>query len=198
MVIKDVTKYFGFGVVLVEWLGLIVCVLITAPNWSEPASQFGYYTSTRIIFGATFTSGAILYYLFSRHLNAYWRHSSLFALLAGLGIVITAWVPYKPYVNDFIIDVHNLALVLAILLYATPLLFISYKKVHKEIARASHVAAYTMFTAVMCSLVARSLDFGVIISQLLSILPFHAWLITVNILLLRHHKEISKGHVGKL
>lgn len=195
---RNITKYFGFAVVGIEWLGVVLLMVFKQPDLSEPFSQYGYYDSTRITFGLLFTLAAATCYLFSTHLDAYWKHSSRVTFLAAIFFIITGWAPYTPAANAFILDAHNLAIVLAVLLYSTPMLFIGYKKAHKQISLVSRYLYYIMLFFVVVSLVARVFDIGVIYAQLASIVPFHIWLVTVNILLLRHHKEIAKGHTGKL
>lgn len=193
-----ITKYFGFTTVVIEWLGFLICASLYTPDWSEPVSQFGYYEATRVAFGVTFTLAAISYYLFSLHLNAYWKYTSRFAAISGACFIVVGWIPYEPYAQSFIFDTHNIMIVIAVLLYALPILFIGYKKAHHLVSRISRILFYALFVLVAWSLIARMLNIGIIYAQLLSILPFHAWIIIVNKLLLDHHKEVAPGYTGKL
>jgi len=196
--LEGITKYFGFLTVFIEWLAVFILALVQTPDLSEPFSQYGYYTSTSVIFSLSFTLAAVSCYLYSRHLDAYWEYTSNITFLAGVFFVITGWVPYTPNAGAFVIDLHNLAIVLAVVLYSTPMLFIGFKKAHEKVARASLVLYCLMFLLVSWSLVARILDFGIIYAQLASIIPFHIWLITTNVLLIQHRKQIAPGHTGKL
>lgn len=196
--LNDITKYFGFLTVFLEWSAVLILALIQTPNLAEPFSQYGYYSSTQIVFGLSFTIAAIVCYLYSRHLDAYWQYTSITILAAGVFFVITGWYPYTPGAGAFLFDLHNLAIVLAVILYSTPMLFIGFKKAHARIARASLVLYILMFILVLWSLIARVLDIGIIYAQLASVVPFHVWLITTNILLLKHQKEVAPGHTGKL
>lgn len=187
--IQKITRYFGFLTVLIEYLGVLLLVIIKRPDLTEPFSQYGYYSSTMLLFGVLFTAAALIYYLFSLNLNAYWKYTSKITLLAGLFFIITGWTPYTPQAGAYVLDLHNIAVMIAITLYSTPMLFIGYKTVHKNIARSSKALFYVTFVLVMLSLVSRILDIGVIHAQLASIIPFHIWLVTTNILLLQHHKQ---------
>lgn len=195
---KGVTRYFGFVAVAIEWLGFLLCMFMHSPDWSEPASQFGYYSSTRIVFGLTFTLAAIACYLFARHLDRYWKPTSLIMLLAGISLAVTGWIPYEPYVRTFVFDTHNVAVVLAVLLYSLPMLFIGYTKAHAQIARVSYILFFTTALLVGWSIVARVTDIGIIYAQIAALLPAQAWLIIVNILLLQHHQELAAAHSTKL
>lgn len=180
----NATKYFGYLTVIVEWLGALLLITIKHPNLSEPFSQYGFYSATKLLFGTVFTLAAIIYYLFSRHLNRYWEHTSLISFIAGVFFAITGWIPYSPAVHSFIFDIHNAAIVTAVILYSTPMIFIGYKKKHERIARTSRVLYIFMLVMVGWSVVARLIDSGVIYAQLASIIPFHIWLVMTNKLLL--------------
>lgn len=195
---KNITKYFGFVTVGIEWLGFLLCMIIGPIDWSEPGSQFGYYSETRLIFGVILTAAATACYLFGRWLDAYWRHTSLILLLAGICFAIVGWIPYEPYARNLVFDVHNAAVVLAIILYALPMLFIGYKKAHQPIARISYVLFFVTTGLAGLSILARVTDTGIIYAQILVLVPAQIWLVITNLLLLQHHKEIARGHIGKL
>lgn len=195
---KNISRYCGFLTVVLSWISLAALMAIQQPDWSEPISQFGFYHTTHWLFGVAVTMVAICWYVFSLQLNSYWRHTSNVTFAAGIAFIITGWVPYQPYVRDFIFDIHNLSLMVAVLLYVVPLWFIGYKKAHKQIAQVSRVLFFMTIGLVVCSLVARIIDVGIIYTQVLAVLPAHIWLIITNILLLQHHREIAAGYTGKL
>lgn len=185
---RNITKYFGFLVPIIEWSGFFLCIYIHPINWNEPVSQFGYYQSTRLVFGVGFTLAAILCYLYARNLDAYWQSTSKFTLLAGIFITIVSWVPYRPNTQSFVFDVHNTALVISIALYSLPMLFIGYKKTHARIAQVSRVLFFVTTGLMGLAIVARISNAGIIYIQLIAIAPVHIWLIMTNWLLLEDLK----------
>lgn len=195
---KDVTRYFGFAVVALEWFIFLACLALAAPDWGEPISQFGYYQLTRLIFGFGSTLAVIMLYLFARHLDAYWQPTSRFMLLAGVCLTVTVWIPYEPYVRTFILDTHNVAIMLAVIFYSLPMLFIGYKKVHVKISQISRALFFITSTLVGLSIIARVTDTGIIYAQLAAILTIHIWLVMTNLLLLQHHTEAGKELPRKL
>lgn len=189
--LRPITRYFGFAVIGIEWLLLLSCIVLIMPNFNEPFSQYGTYPETKLVFGSFFTLASVLYYLFARNLDPYWSYTSKLAIIAGIAFVVTGWAPYQPYANKFVLDVHNVALVIAILGFTMPMLFIGFTRKHERIAKASKIGFISSFLITILSLVARVIDTGVIYSQMATLLIFHAWLATVNILLLQHHKANS-------
>lgn len=183
-----ITSYFGFLMPLVAWLSIIVLLMMHPINFDEPLSQYGYYESTQVLFGASLTIGALIWYLFSRHLDQYWRFTSLCTLLAGLCYIVVAWVPYQPYVHTFIFDIHNVMIVLAATLYALPMICIAYSKKHATIAKLSGYLFVVAIVLVIASLIARFAGRGILYAQLLTLLPTTAWLVTVNYLHLQHSR----------
>jgi hypothetical protein len=190
--IGNITKYFGFIMPVIAWGTILIVCIIHPLDTSEPLSQFGYYSSTRFFFGVSLTVGAITWYLFSRHLDQYWKHTSLSTLLAGFCYIILAWTPYQPYVREFLFDTHNVTTILAATLYSLPMIFIAYSKKHESMARISGYLFVTTALFVLISIVARVLGYGVLYPQLLTLLPTTIWLIITNSLLLEHHKELAR------
>lgn len=190
------TSYFGFVTVALEWLAALILVLLYPLNTTEPFSQFGYYDETKLVFGAFFTVAAAIYYLFSRHLNRYWRYTSLSALVAGAAFAVTGWAPYEPYADTFVLDVHNVALVIAIFCYTLPMLCIAYAKKHEVVAAFSRTAYIAITSIVLLSLIARTLSWGVLYSQLFTVLAFHIWVVVINYYLLQH--EQAHDHSSKI
>lgn len=188
---NHITRYFGFVTVVGEWFGFILMMVIRHPNLSEPASQYGYYQSTHYLFAAVFTAFALTYYLFSRHLNVYWRYTSWLSFLAGICFTITGWIPYQPFARSFMLDLHNIAISFAIILYAFPMLFISYSKKHENISLWSARLFWLVFVSALGSLLARFFDIGVIYWQLSTVVLFQVWIVIVNILLIKHHRASS-------
>lgn len=190
---NTITRSFGFITVAISWLCLVVLSILHSPDWSEPISQFGAYPNTMWLFGIGITLSAITWYLYSRHLNTYWRHTSVVTFFAGCCFIMVGWVSYKPHVNDFIFDIHNIAVVLAMVLYSLPLLFISYTKKHQEIARVSRILFFVTLFFALWSIIARIYDIGIIYAQLVALLPAQIWLIMTNVLLLQHSKQFKKS-----
>lgn len=185
---SDPTRYFGFVTVSLELLMILGCIILKSPDFTEPFSQYGSYCETRWLFGGIFTLASATYYLFSRHLDSYWKYTSKFAIIAGVAFSITGWAPYQRGLDSLVLDIHNIALVIAILCFTTPMLFISFKKTHQHIAFVSRIGFLLIFTGTVLSFLALISGRNVIFGQMLSLLLFHVWLITVNMLLLRHHK----------
>lgn len=194
---SGITKYFGFLYIGLTWSTFLLCMAIHPINTAEPGSQYGYYESTRLIFGVGASLVAIIYYLFCKNLDSYWGRSSLFALLGGIPFALTGWVPYQPYARDFILDFHNLCVVLSVILYAVPIYFIGYKKVHRQIAKVSRVLFYTIVVIAIFSLLARYYDLWILYVQVLTFTVFHVWIFMVSLLLIQH-KPVADGHTGKL
>lgn len=188
-IMRAMTRYFGFVTVIICWVGLVILACIQEPNWSEPISQFGFYPATTGAFGIAVTLAATCWYLFSRHLDIYWRGTSLVTLLASGCFILVGWVPYEPYTREFVFDLHNVAVVLAMLLYSLPLLFISYTKKHEKVAHVSRILFFVITFLAGWSIVARVYDIGIIYAQLVSLLPPQIWLTTTNILLLKHTEK---------
>lgn len=195
---KNVTKYFGFVTVAIEWIGFIICAAIATPYWEEPLSQFGYYSSTQHIFRAMFTLVPIAYYLYMRHMDSYWKHASSFALVSATAFFLMGIIPYEPLVRSFIPDAHNLALVIAIIFFAIPIGFIGFKRAHHTIALYSRILFYLLLIVSFASLFTRYYNIGLIYVQAGTVFLGQTWLVITNILLLQHHKEIAAGHTGKL
>lgn len=183
--------YGGFIAIVLEWAGLAISVIIAGINWGEPMSQYGYYTSTKFVFGIVFTLASISYYLFSRTLDKYWPRTSLLNLLAGILMIVMAWIPYRPYVRGFTIDTHNVAILIAVILYTLPMLFIGYKKVHHSIARYSRIGFFVVITLVSITSIARAAGFKVFILQILTASCFQAWIITVNYLVIKDMRHVQ-------
>lgn len=183
-----ITNYFGYATVAIEWLAAITVLLIHPLNLQEPFSQYGYYADTKLLFGAFFTLAAVVYYLFSRNLDRYWRHTSKITLVGGIAFTITGWYTYTPYTQTYVLDLHNIAIATAILCYALPMLFISYSDAHRGIAAISR----WMFTIVALltawSFVARLYDIAFIYTQLATLVTVHIWILMVSRLHLRHHR----------
>ncbi len=194
---KNITKYFGFVAVGLEWVTLLILVLTKTPDLNEPFSQYGL-GSTRLLFGTTLTLVAILIFFFMRHLDAYWKHSSFFGLVAGLLLAFTGWVPYQPHVSAFVFDAHNICVLLGLILYLVPVFFITYNKSHQKMARVSKYIFWLLTACAATSVVLRTAGGNVIYIQLISIIIFQTWIIITSVLLLEHHKEITAGHTGKL
>jgi len=187
----NVTKYFGFLTVFISWTCMITITIVHSPNWHEPISQYGYYQDTYRYFAISLIFAAITWYLFSIHLNTYWRYSSLVTLFAGVLFIVIGLVPYRPGVKTFIIDTHNVAVLFAAILYMLPIAFIGYTKRHQNIAKLSKALFYTTILLLSLSVTSRIFDKGVIYAQGLALLPVNIWLITVNVLVLKHRKEVS-------
>lgn len=186
-----ITNYFGYATIAVEWIGAITSLLLHPVDISEPYSQYGYYGDTRLLFGLFFTTAAILYYLFSRNLNQYWKHMSKVTLAGGVAFVITGWHTYTPYAQTYIFDLHNIAITLAIACYSFPMLFISYSSSHEGIAKASRLLFITIFAITVWSFVARVYDVDFIFTQLAILLTSHTWIAIVNYLHLQHHRRVN-------
>lgn len=186
---KSATKYFGFLAVSIEVVGFLLCFFAHHINWSEPISQFGYYPETRFIFGFTLTAASVCIYLFARHLDAYWRHTSILMLLAGIFLSVTGWMPYQPYAKTIIFDLHNAAITLAIVLFSLPMLFMSFKKRHSDIARASQILFFITTVSAIWSVFARLENNGIVYAQIFTILAGQAWTLLTNILLLSHYNQ---------
>lgn len=194
----NITKYFGFLVAAITWFAVFALNAVHPINWNEPLSQFGYYDTTRVLFGTLLTIAAIVWYLFSLHLNVYWRYSSFVTLLAGICYTIVGWVPYQPYAKTYVLDVHNIMTMMAALLYSLPMVFIAYSKVHERVARVSFVLFNITAALILVSFIVRITGHNVLFSQILILIPATIWLIVTNILLLQHHKELAEGYTGKL
>ena len=188
LTLSNYTRYFGFITVMIEWLMVILCLVLVTPNLAEPFSQYGTYPQTKYVFAGAFTLASIVYYFFSRHLDPFWKHTSHLAIIAGLAFTITGWVPYQPYAGKFILDVHNVALVVAILCFTLPMLFIGFSRKHHLIAQISKFSFLWIFITTIISFIARTTDVGVIYSQIVTLVIFHVWLVVINILLLKHHR----------
>lgn len=188
LTLLNYTRYFGFITVAIEWLMVVFCLLLVAPNLAEPFSQYGTYSQTKYLFAGAFTLASVVYYLFSRNLDPFWKHTSTLAIVAGVAFSVTGWVPYQPNAGKFILDLHNVALVVAILCFTLPMLFIGFSKKHRTIAEISKLSFLWIFITTIISFIARTTDIGVIYTQLITLLLFHMWLITINILLLQHHR----------
>lgn len=186
-----ITSYFGFVMPAIAWASIIVMTLIHPIDLNEPLSQYGYYESTHLLFGISLSLGALVWYLFSRHLDQYWRYTSLCTLLASACYAVVAWVPYKPYVHTFIFDIHNVMIVLAATLYALPMICIAYSKKHTTIAKLSGYLFVVAIVLVIASLIARFAGRGILYAQLLTLLPTTAWLVAVNYLHLQHSRASS-------
>lgn len=195
---EQIAKYFGFGVFVVQWATFGICSLLYPLNWSEPLSQFGYYSESKLVFGLGMTIGSIICFLFAKHLDTYWKHTSTSFALAGLCLGIVGWVPYEPYVTNFLFDTHNIAITLAIMFYSLPMLFISFKKSHPVAARASQVLFFAASVCATASVVARSSGQNVLYLQILTILVIQAWLIASNYLLLQHYHLKKLDHSRSL
>lgn len=193
-----ITKYFGFLVPVIGWGSIGLMMALQPIDLSEPVSQFGYYESTRVIFGLTLTAGALLWYLFSRHLDRYWEKTSLVTLIASFFYTVVAWVPYEPYVREFIFDVHNVTIVLAATLYSMPMVFIAYKKKHEKISRISAILFIATFVLITISLFARFLGYGILYAQLAALLPTTIWLVMVNTLVLEDEDEANSRLTSEL
>ncbi len=184
----NVTKYFGFLAVLSSWSCLIGLSLIHHTNWSEPISQFGYYADTKRFFAGALIFAAIVWYLFSLHLNIYWRWSSLCTFFAGIFFIIVGLIPYQPGEQTFIIDGHNIAILCSAVLYIMPMAFIGYKKSHQNVARLSKILFYITLCLLILSVSARAFNTAIIYAQTLALLPVQIWLIAINLLILEQHK----------
>ena len=181
----SITRYFGFVTVAVSWVSLITAAMTQSPNWSEPISQFGTYDATKVLFGSTITLTALTWYLFSRHLNAYWKYTSRFTLFASIAFTTVGWVPYQPYAKTFILDAHNIAVITAAFCYALPLWFIGYTKAHAKIAQIAHLLCVAILVLIAVSFISRLTNTGVIYTQTLVLVPAQIWLIIANTLLLQ-------------
>ena len=164
-------------------------MIVKKPNLSEPFSQYGYYSSTKLMFGLFFTVVSVVYYLFSRHLDKYWRHTSTCSLIAGVAFTITGWNRYAPGAGTFVMDTHNIALVTSILFFTWPMIGISYAKKHDLIAAFSRVSFLIITPVVLISLFARATNIWVIYAQLATIIVFHFWLGIMNYLLVKHESN---------
>lgn len=182
--LNNLTKYSGFIVPIIALSSLIIVILIHPIDLTEPLSQFGYYESTRVIFGIALTLGSVAWYLFARHLDRYWQYTSVVTLLAGICYTIVGWTPYQPYAHAYIPDTHNLMVLFAALLYSLPMVLIGYRKKHEKIARISLVLFFTTIALVITCLIARLIGYGVLYIQVLVLLPSSIWLVMTNKLLL--------------
>lgn len=193
----DSTKYFGFVGVGFEWLAFLSLLLIQRPDLQEPFSQYGI-GETRVWFGISLTIASALIYLFMRHLDKYWSHSSFFGLLAGLLLTATGWVPYEPNLHQFVFDIHNLCVLLGLILYLVPVFFIAYSKKHRQIALCSRIIFYALAGFSALSIYMRINGGNVFFLQLISLILLQIWAVITNILLLQHHEQIANGHPKKL
>lgn len=182
-------RYGGFIAVAIEWVGFVLCLILHPINFSEPASQYGYYSDTRLVFAATLTLVSLSYYLFSRQLDRYWQWTSLCSLIAGICLTITAWVPYQPYASAYALDAHNLSVTGALILYALPMFYIGYKKVHITIARLSHIGFIAVTIMGIAAVIARTQGKRVFLLQLASAVCLHFWILAINYLTLQHHRK---------
>ncbi len=189
----NITKYFGFLTVAIEWVFFIILLLINNPDANEPFSQYGYFNSTHLYFAVGLTLPAITYYLFSLHLNKYWSRTSLFAAIAGVMLIVTGWVPYRPHVNTFILDIHNASVVISVIFYSLPMIFIGYKKSHREIATASTIMFWTVSIISGASIACRFIGQPMLYLQILSLILFQTWAVVVNYLLLEHDKGLKSN-----
>lgn len=182
------TLYFGFLTVFLEWTLVFICFLIVRPDYSQPFSQYGLEPKTRILFGVFFTVVSIIYYLFSRHLDRYWKYTSRLAILAGLAFTFMAWTPYHPIAGTFVPDAHTIALTISILCFTIPMLFIGFTKSHEYLAIISRISFVLIFFSTIATLAALTTDAAVLLGQMIMIVIFHSWLISTNILLLQPHE----------
>ncbi len=180
------TSYFGWATIFLEWFGAITLMILKKPNLSEPLSQYGYYSSTRLVFGLFFTVVSVVYYLFSKHLDKYWKYTSTCSFIAGIAFIITGWSPYTPDAGTFVMDTHNIALVMSILFFTVPMIGISYAKKHDIIAAFSKSSFLTITPVVVVSLFARATNRWVIYAQIATIIVFHVWLGIIKFLLIKH------------
>lgn len=194
--LNDITKYFGFLMPVVSWGSIVLMILIHPINLGEPLSQFGYYDSTRLIFGLSLTVGSIIWYLFSRHLDRYWAKASLVTLAAGICYTIVGWVPYQPDVRTYLLDTHNLMVSAAAILYSLPMVFIGYSKKHEQLARVSRLLFIITFVLVIIILIARVTGLGVLYLQILLLTPTSIWLVITNKLLIEDTR--LKRHADNL
>lgn len=190
------TSYFGYTTVILEWIAASVLIFARPLDTAEPFSQYGYYPETHVMFGVFFTVASVVYYLFSRHLDRYWQYTSLCSLIAGVAFVITGWATYTPLASTFVVDVHNLSLVVSIFFFTLPMLCIAYAKKHDLVARLSRVSYLLVTLVVFASLIARTKNQGVIAAQLATVVVFHAWVVVMNYLLLQH--ETAHDHSIKI
>lgn len=190
---KGISRYLGFSIITLMWVAFAVCLTMHSADLSEPISQYGYYKDTRLIFAVTCLAFGILYYIFSRRLDNYWKYTSRLSLVGSFFFALTGFIPYQPYARQFIFDAHNLSVTLAALCYSLPMLYISYSKTHKKIAQVSRYLFLILFVLIITSFIARIYDLGIFYFQLLAILPFHIWIISTNTLLLEHQKEAMDG-----
>lgn len=124
----------GYFMVAAIWSCFMATMLIHRPDLSEPISQYGYYHDTRWLFALSFIGFGVLYYLFSRQLDKYWRYTSTCSLLGSMFFALAGTVPYQPYAHRFLFDLHNMSVTLAAIFYILPMLFISYSSAHQKIA----------------------------------------------------------------
>lgn len=186
-----VPQYGGFIAVGIEWLGFVLCLSLVNINWSEPASQYGYYPETRFIFGIGFTLASLSYYLFSRRLDQYWHLTSTFSALAGIFLSITAWVPYTPNVRGFIFDIHNLTVSAMVLLYALPMICIAFRKAHHTLSLLSRLGFAALVITSGGAFMARAQGRGVLILQITSAACLQLWILAANYVALKPRPEIK-------
>lgn len=182
---KWLARYGGFMCVAIEWLGLILCVSLVDLNLAEPASQYGYYPETRFIFGIGFSLASLSYYIFSRQLDRYWHWTSRLSLIAGVGLSLTAWVPYKPFVSGFVFDAHNVLVGLSVICYSVPMYMISYKRRHHIIAQFSRLACLVVFSLSILTFIQRAHGAHVLTYQIATASCFQLWILGVNYLTLK-------------
>jgi hypothetical protein len=195
---KSLTKYFGFLVPVASWGTLAVLVLTHGIDRSEPLSQFGYYPSTKLLWGISLTIGAILWYFFAKHLDTFWKYSSLCTLIAGLCYIVVGWVPYEPYVKTYLFDAHNIMITIASIFYSLPMAFIAFKKKHEKISRISQVIFFSVSFLVIGSIILRVMGFSILIVQLLVLVATSVWMILINKLILEDLYEDRKTKSIKL
>jgi|GEM_PF-6285382 len=188
---RFVTQYGGFLTIGIEWFGFFLCIYIHPLDWNEPCSQYGYYVDTRILFGIGLTIASLVYYIYSRTLDRYWKYTSLLSLMAGICLSIMGWIPYQPYVQTFVFDVHNLCITFAMILYSLPMIFIGFKKRHHMIGKLSRIFFVLIVISGLSSIIARAAGARIIPLQLFSVSVFHVWIICINIITMR---QAQKDH----
>lgn len=195
---KRATRYFGYLLLAIQWVGFGLCCLLHPINLSEPFSQFGYYPETKLVFGLTMTLASVVYYFFARELDRYWRYTSTLIGLGGVCICIVGWVPYEPYIQGYVFDLHNAAITLTIALGSLPMLFMGFTKKHARIARISQIAFFAALLFSVGSIVGRAAGLNVLYLQVLTLLVAQAWVGLCNHLVLQHYSSRAQNSTGKL
>lgn len=183
--ISALTSQAGYLTVMIEWLGLLVCMALKTLNPSEPASQYGYYPETKLIFGITFLLSGITLLIFAYKLRVYWRPIMVPMAAAVFFLNLMAWVPYVPNSEKLVLDIHTLGIALAALSYVIAITGMITQNKDKSIARLSKLLFVLICLGGALSITTRIFNYQVLLTQIFTVSMSHLWLIGVNFYLLK-------------